>query len=367
MIRKIQSSEYLRRMDNMTAGEKGEYQKRVGEWLDKQSILLIPKIQDSLSVFQNAVQCSILWNDAECKAWCEGAQLLTALAGKADTWLPDMLYAKSAKRSIKQMIKNLSSVFSASKENGGNGRMVGGAAKEKGYGNAAQARPEVEVTKEEPADGTGRATQAVAANPAVSQQGTQLKPVPVRPKHIDQYVHLLPESTQKKAATVQGLLRELDVARENMRLLMNDPKSKSDSRAQWAKMATTLDAKVKAIYRELDAEWEKLVQSGRVTVDDLGNAHVVDAPADGSPTETADTASSQEQKTELTSEQKAQIKSLRSWLRDTRGPKEAGEKHDAYITRWKEKYQEMVELGGKDTVTEAVEKAAELYGIELSN
>jgi hypothetical protein len=252
-----------------------------------------------------------------------------------------------------------------------NNRIVAGAAKEAGYGKAA---------KEEPAAGTGKATQAVApfrnsghGNNDTKGKPSDIKPTPVtlnsvsvvRPKHIDQYAHLLPESTQKKAATVQGLLRDLDVARENMRLLMNDPKAKSDSRAQWARTAATLDAKVKAIYRELDAEWEKLVASGRVTVDDFGNAHVIPAAeATGTVTKDAD-AEAEPGTSNLTTETKQQIKSLRSWLRDTRGPKKPGEKRDAYVARWKEKYKEMVMLGGKEAVTEAVAKAADLYGIQL--
>ena len=69
---------------------------------------------------------------------------------------------------------------------------------------------------------------------------------------------------------------------------------------------------------------------------------------------------------ELSKEDKAKLKSLRSWLRDTRGPKEPGEKRDAYVARWTEKYCEMIALGGPDTVTDAVKKAADLYGIDLN-
>ena len=339
MITKITSSEYLKRFDNMDGAEREVYMRRVGEWLQKQAPLLMPKMQDPSAVFLNAVQCSAGWNDAECQAWTEGARLLTAMTGTADTWLPDMLYTKAAKRAIKQMVKVLKPAWTpvekptgteagtVAEPTGTTQRMVAGAAKE------APFRP-------------------VDSGHQVGEGQTKVKPTPVRPKHIDQYVHLLPESTQKKAATVQGLLRDLDVAREKARLLMDDPKANADSRAQWAKTATALDAKVKAIYRELDAEWEKLVAAGRVTVDDFGNAHVIPAAeATGTMTKS--------------NEVKAQIKSLRSWLRDTRGPKDPGEKKDAYVARWKEKYQEMVKLGGKDTVTEAVQNAAKLYGIVI--
>ena len=176
-------------------------------------------------------------------------------------------------------------------------------------------------------------------------------------------MHLLPQKTQEKAATVKGLLRELDVAREKMRLLMDDPSSSASSRASWATTAANIDKKVKAIYKELDAEWDKLVASGRVTVDDFGNARIAEPALAQQDTQQEDAKA--EDKPEVTAETKAQIKSLRSWLRDTRGPKESGEKHDAYVERWKEKYREMVRLGGYKTVTEAVTKAADLYGIHL--
>ena len=346
MIQKISSNEYLRRVDNMSVAERESYLNRVGEWLDEQAPLLLQKACEGVARFQNAIQCSAGWNDDECRAWEDGARLLTAIAGKTDTWLPDMLYVKAAKRAIGQMVAVLQPV----------GTQAGTAAgTQKGK------------TKEEPAAGTGKVTQSVATFRGIGKGDHDEKDnpqdtvtiVPVRPKHIDQYVHLLPKKTQEKAATVKELLRDLDTARQKMALLMDDPKSGADSRAAWAKTATKLDEKVKGIYRELDAEWEKLVKSGCVIVDDLGNAHIV--PVDnGKLTIDNDGAA-----TELTKEQKAQIKSLRSWLRDTRGPKEAGEKHDAYVARWKEKYQEMVKLVGPDTVTEAVKNAAKLYGIEL--
>ena len=107
MIQKIQSSEYLKRLDNMTAEEKDDYMKRVGEWLEKQAPLLTPKTEEEVARFQNVIQCSAMWNDEECRAWTEGVRLLTAMAPSADTWLPDMLYIKAAKRAINQVMKTL--------------------------------------------------------------------------------------------------------------------------------------------------------------------------------------------------------------------------------------------------------------------
>lgn len=371
MIQKIASGEYMKRLDNMDGAERENYLKRVGEWLKNQAPLLVPKTQDPQAEFQNAVRLSGGWNDAECQAWNDGARLLTALSGHADTWLPDMLYAKAAKRTVRQMVKVLRGINDGTAELRKSQRMTAGVAKE------AVLRPTEEPAgtsaKEEPAVGTAQATQAVAdiaaGKPTVtvghpSAIGHQPSPVPVRPKHIDQYVHLLPQKTQERAATVKGLLRDMDVARENARRLM-EAGEHSDKIAQWAKTATKLDEKVKAIYKELDAEWDKLVQSGRVTVDDFGNAHVVEPAAGETADSEEDEKAGDDQKEELTTAQKAQVRSLRSWLRDTRGPKEPGEKHDAYVVRWKEKFQELVKVAGKDGVTEAVVKAAGLYGINI--
>lgn len=358
MIQKIKSDEYLRRMNNMPSAEKEDYLKRVGEWLKNQAPLLVPKTQGPQAEFQNAVRLSGGWNDAECQAWNDGARLLTALSGHADTWLPDMLYAKAAKRTVRQMVRCLSLIP---------------AGEQTGKSRDATAEQQTKPAKEDPSVGTAQATQAVADIAAGETAGTvghpsaighQPSPVPVRPKHIDQYVHLLPQKTQEKAATVKGLLRDMDVARENARRLM-EAGEHSDKIAQWAKTATKLDEKVKAIYKELDAEWDKLVQSGRVTVDDFGNAHVVEPAAGETADSEEDVKAGDDQKEELTTAQKAQVRSLRSWLRDTRGPKEPGEKHDAYVVRWKEKYQELVKVAGKDGVTEAIVKAAGLYGINI--
>lgn len=261
MIVKISSNDYLKRFDNMAAEEKDGYLERVGEWLDRQAPMLLKRAVDEAAVFQNVIQVAAVWNDTECLAWTDGARLLTALNATADTWLPDMLYVKSAKRAIRQMVLVLSSM--------NNGNDTRGKA------------------KEEPAEGTGKATQAVAPFPKGTADGggtvgdhdreEKVKPFPVRPKHIDQYVHLLPKKTQERAATVRGLLRELDIAREKARCL-SDAGGHPDKVAMWAKAATKIDDKVRAIYNELDAEWARLVSNGTVTVDEFGNAHVVETP-----------------------------------------------------------------------------------------
>ncbi len=362
MIKKLIMSEYLKRYDNMDAGERQTLANRVGEWLRSAAKMLLRRAEEPEAQLQNVMQVSGRWNDEECRAWEEGARLLSSFSNMADTWLPDRLYGKAAYRSIRRMVKCLKTMGEPDGAKPvalqGQNQVVKPAGKptgtvadnnqhkhnDKGGGAAA---PYNQVPKG-----------AAGAKPAQTG-GTPLKPadgktaIIPRPKHIDQYVHILPKKTQKRAAKYGELMRGLEEARENMRRLMTDPQAKNSDREKWAKTATSIDSQIKSIRKELDAEWEKAVKAGRVTVDDLGNAHVL---PDGEPTGTV---------AELTKEQKAKVKQLRNALRDTRGPKEPGEKHDAYVKKWTEKYREMVSIGGKATVTEAVVKAAKLYGINI--
>ena len=170
---------------------------------------------------------------------------------------------------------------------------------------------------------------------------------------------------------VRGLLRELDVARENARKLM-EAKEHSDKIAQWAKTATKLDDKIRSIYRELDAEWEKLVSTGVVSVDAFGNAVVTEpekAQAEeekpkkqGRPpmTEEEKAAKAAEKAEKKRQENQRKAALLRKWLIDTRNAKT-----DAQQEKWLQKYREMVKLGGEESVTDKVREAAAFYGVEL--
>jgi hypothetical protein len=362
MIRKITVSEYQKRYDNMDAAERLTLRERVGQWLVNYAKKLIRRSEEPEAQLQNVMQVSGRWNDEECRAWEEGAQLLSSFSNMADTWLPDRLYGKAAYRSIRRMVKCLKTMGEPDgakpvAKQGVNtvvqpvGKPTGTVAdnnqhkhNDKGGGAAALYN---QVPK-----------CAAGAKPAQTG-GTPLKPadgktaIIPRPPHISQYVHILPKKTQERAAKYGDLMRGLEEARENMRRLMTDPQAKNSDREKWAKTATSIDSQIKSIRKELDAEWEKAVKAGRVTVDDLGHAHVL---PDAGETETV---------VELTKEQKAKVKQLRNALRDTRGPKEPGEKHDAYVKKWVERYREMVAIGGPETVTEAVANAAKLYGIDL--
>lgn len=323
MIRKIQGNEYLKRYDNMTAQERKEYEDRVGKWLSDNSHVLTEKCDVFEASVQNVLQMSTVWNDQECAAFEEGVLLLSALIHSADTWLPDMLYAKSVKRVIRRMFEALWSV---------------------GEGTRQNRETQDNETKE---DST------------ISHQPSAI--VPVRPKHIDQYVHLLPQKTQEKAATVKGLLRDLDVARENARRLM-DANEQGDKIAQWATAAQKIDKKVKAIYKELDAEWKKLTESGRVVVDDLGNARVMDDVRG----KMEDDSAISHQPSDITSEQKARRRELRKWLIDTR--RGNGSTRDTHIEKWKSNFKEYLTLEGDAAYQdEKIIEAAKHYEIELDN
>ena len=102
MVRKINSNEYLKRYDNMSAVERSAYGDRVGEWLRSGALLLGRRVEESGARFQNVTQASIGWNDSECKAFEDGARLLSALVGvRKDTWLPDLLYGKAVRRTVR--------------------------------------------------------------------------------------------------------------------------------------------------------------------------------------------------------------------------------------------------------------------------
>lgn len=350
MVRKIQVNEYLKRYDNMSAAERQAFASRVGVWLQSAGRALTNRAEDFDARLHSVLSVSVGWNDAECEAFEEGARLLSALSGSADTWLPDLLYKKAVRRSIRQMVKVLSSVV----------------------GTASEQR---KVKSEESAATDRQPTEKVASQSekrnAKSEEPAEVKSasvpattgVPIRPKHIDQYAHLLPKKTQEHAAEVRDLLRQLDDAREKARLLMESPQASPDSRAQWAKRAVQLDNKVRDIYRELDAEWEKLVNDGRITIDIFGNAHVAEIENGELK---IDNSQDKVMKPELTSEQKARRRELRKWLIDTRRGAE-GKAREKRIEQWKENWKEYLTLEPLEAALkdEKIVAAAKHFGIEI--
>ncbi|MBR5395811.1 MAG: hypothetical protein IK144_12145 [Bacteroidaceae bacterium] len=356
MIQKISSNEYLKRFDKMTAAEKRSMIDRVGQWLRGAGRTLKVREVDPMARLQNVMQVSLGWNDVECQAWMEGVKLLTAFVTIKDTWLPDMIYNMAAKRGIKKIHNVLSEVM-ADKD------LVSGPVP-KNTENKAAFKP----VKEEHAEGTKSVTHAVADRAAVkdpksaeehivSMQYSKL--AVVRPKHIDQYAHLLPKKTQEKAATIRGLLRDLDTARENMRKLMEAGDNSADKTAQWARTAAKIDEKVKKIYMEIDAEWEKLVNTGKVKVDAVGNVSVTDSAVSQSQ-------HTEPEKPELTSEQKHRRRDLRKWLIDTRRGAE-GKAREKRIEQWKVNIREYLTLEPAEAALKdkKIVAAAKHYGVKI--
>ena len=184
--------------------------------------------------------------------------------------------------------------------------------------------------------------------------------VPARPKHFDQYAHLLPQKTQERIAKYGPLMRELEETREKERLLMDDATASAADRERVAKHIAAIDKELGAIRREADQEWDKLVQSGRVVVDDLGNARVME---EGRGEKEDDSAISH-QPSDLTPEQKARRRDLRKWLVDTR--RGNGATREEYVKKWKENFREYLTLeGGKAFEDAKILEAARHYGIKL--
>lgn len=395
MIRKIQNHEYLKRYDNMSAAECAQYAKRVGEWLETGEQALNAKTADFDASVQNILQVSAGWNDQECQVFEEGVRLLSALMFITPTWLPDMLYVKSAKRCVRLMLETLRGVeeyattgsFDGKTSEPGNGvRMQAGEAKEKLFTadaeEAASGSPDAQPATQDVAPFQGPADGHIAGGDNKGEgkkedvrgkmdDGT-LNPepltvsqdmVPARPNHIDQYVHLLPQKTQERAAKYGPLMRELDETREKERLLMDDPAASAKDREALAKRITAIDKEIRSIKDELDDEWEKLAKSGRVVVDDLGNARIL-PPKQGDEQQPA--AETPQAPVELTSEQKAKRRDLRKWLVDTR--RGNGDTRDEHVKKWKDNFKEYLTLEGDAAYAdEKVKAAAEHYGIDMAS
>ena len=352
MIRKIKMTEYLKGYGDMTAGERKDYLKRVGEWLAGGGKRLLEMTDRPMAKAQNIMMLSIRWGREDCEAFYEGTLLLSALTGMTDTWLPTQLFAKSAYRAVRQMADCLDSLDIMS---------TGSKPKEEPAVNTRKGTQAVDTGSRKAQTTTIMAGGAVSVS-QVPQTTVTVKqgeaPVPVRPKHIDQYVHLLPQRAQEHAALVREILRDLDVAREKARLLM-DAGEHSDKIELWARKATRLDSAVKSIYRELDYEWDKLVKQGRIVVDDLGNAHVVES--EESRVKSEESAAAQE----LTSEQKHRRRELRKFLTDTR--RGNGKTREEHVGKWREAWKEYLTLEPREAAMkdEKILEAMKHYGIEV--
>ena len=375
MIQKLRNEDYLKRVGRMTPSELSEYRSMVAEWLEHKAPLLENKKATEEAGFQNILQCCTSWNDSECSAFFEGSRLLTALISFCETWLPDMLYTKSAKRVIGKMtsaLEELQAKASAAAHD---------AASTEGKADGQESR----IAKE--------------SSPAERHDGIPDK-TPARPNHIDQYVHLLPKKTQERAAKYGQLMREFDEMREKERILMESDNASAKDREAVAKRIVAIDKEVGSINKELDVEWEKVAKSGRVVVDDLGMARVVESEelrvkseesfgseqgkVNSEQSATAQSSDAEPQPSalihhpssiihqpsditpELSSEQKARRRELRKFLTDTR--RGNGKTREEHVVKWQEAWKEYLTLEPEDTALkdEKIVMAAVHYGIVLT-
>lgn len=377
MIRKIHSSEILKRYDQMSEAERGDYLKRVGEWLDGDGKRLLLMTERPMARAQSILQLSTRWSKEDCNAFQQGVILLSAHIDRTETWLPAQLYHKAAIRAVRKITEVITPAAQTAPttptiQNTRNTRTTP----------ITQNTPTPRDTDIPTSRNGEQPTPATVSDASASKPTAPPALIPARPRHIDQYVHLLPEKTQERASHYRDLRRDIDTAREKLRLLMNDPHASAASREQWAKLITRLDNQVGSINRELDSEWEKLAKQGKVIVDDLGMAHVVDVPDPDpvpdpvhvpesdkvpvpDPVPEPDNAHDGTMPTSATATPAStafkEAATLRRWLIDTRKAK--NEEHDR---KWREKYDEMVRLGGKGSVTDKVRSAARHYGIEIT-
>ena len=399
MIRKILVRDYLKGYGDMTAEERKAFVGRVGEWLVRDGMRLLTLTDRPMARSQSLMTITTRWTAEDAKAVTDGIMLMSALVGVADTWLPTQIYIKSAYRAVRQVVAVLTD-FAKGKVNGlnllvnpatgapmpktddtttsGRGaaapynhepkRAAGaGAGKPQALPAAAVAKRNTKNTEITEKVGSGAA--GVIQPSAISHQPSSAV-VPARPKHIDQYVHLLPKETQERAAGYGELMRQLGEARDNMQLLMDDDHASAKSREQWAKQATRIDKKIRAIRDELDWEWEKVAESGRVMIDDLGMAHLVPTPqCDAALNEdgtSADGEGGEREPAELTSEQKKRRRELRKWLIDLRRGKE-GKDREKRIEQWRVNWQEYLTLEPKEKalMDEKILEAAKHFGIDI--
>lgn len=386
MIRQIQANEYMKRVASMTEAERLDLAKRVGEWLGSSAKLLMPHTNDPLARMQNVMQMGAAWDDRTQDAFNEGVRLLTPFMAVADTWLPTMIYTKAARRCILNMIDVLRTHAPKLKVTPKSvpDRVPSQNPIQKPQAPEPTANSQNPSTTQKRKPGRPRKLtkeeEQAALTPNLFETNTNKlisdaisSPVVPRPKHIDQYVYLLPERTQIRAAQYGPLMRELEQARNNMKLLVNDPHAKPSDRERWAKTAVKIDNQAAAILRELDAGWANLVDTGRVIVDDMGMAHIIDpktgqiadpkpvvtVPSDDAQDKPKEQPKPKEKQKPLTPEEKTKrISYLQKWLRDSR-PTATEERKK----QWEENAHELLHLGG--TLSDAMVKAGEHYGAKI--
>ena len=397
MIKKLLQREYLKGYGDMTAEERKAFDGRVGEWLVKDGTRLLAMTDRPMAKSQNLTTLTTRWTAEDCRALSEGILLMSALVQVADTWLPSNIYMRSAYRAVRQVVSVLSEVKSeelrvknllppsktTARNTSGRGKATG---RRPEAGNAAapynhepkraagagagnpQALPSTAAANRnmKNTEVTGKVGSGVAENPDPSNSvaSVNINPgaglTPVRPKHIDQYVHLLPKATQERAAKYGELMKELDLAREAERKVMVDPHASAEVREMWAKKIQGIDTKVGNIKKELNREWDKVAATGRVVIDDLGMAHIL---PDG--TVSGDKVQGSSEPAELTAEQRQRRRALRKLLTDVR--RGNGKTRDEHLQKWHTMWAEYITLEPIDVALkdEKILAAIKHYGLNI--
>lgn len=367
MIKKILVRDYLKGYDDMTAEERKAFVGRVGEWLTQDGTRLLTMTDRPMARSQSLMTITTRWTAEDAKAVTDGIMLMSAMVAVTDTWLPTQIYMKSAYRAIRQVVSVLSEVKSEELRvknllPQALPTSVGSAASPGSKRQGGDVIATQQTKKEHqpiPAVTPTRSLSVISHQPSSGM-------VPARPKHIDQYVHLLPKATQERAGEYGELMRQLGEARDNMQLLMDDAHASAKSREQWAKQATKIDKKIRAIRDELDQEWEKVAESGRVVIDDLGMAHLVPTSQCDAAQNAGENSAISHQPSDLSSEQKKRRRDLRKWLIDLRRGKE-GKDREKRIEQWHVNWKEYLTLEPREKALgdEKILEAAKHFGIDI--
>ena len=415
MIKKILVRDYLKGYGDMTTDEREAFVGRVGEWLAQDGARLLAMTDRPMARSQSLMTITTRWTSEDTKAVTDGIILMSALVGVADTWLPTQIYMKSAYRAIRQVVSVLSEVsgFKFQVSSSSTSEAAKPSVKffdersgkaERQVSSGVTVAPELPATtttktannknnkKAKNTETTEKVGSGVAGvngtertvadgqpqNPDPSRNVASVNTntdggiqpssgmVPARPKHIDQYVHLLPKATQERAAEYGELMRQLGEARDNMQLLMDDGHASAKSREQWAKQATRIDKKIRALREELDREWEKVVADNRIALDAFGNAYVVEMRNEKGEMRNDDAAADTSLTSELSSEQRKRRRDLRKWLIDLRRGKE-GKDRERRIEQWRVNWKEYLTLEPREKALqdEKILEAAKHFGIDI--
>lgn len=81
------------------------------------------------------------------------------------------------------------------------------------------------------------------------------QPLDTRPRHLHEYIHLLPEDLQQEAMTIRSLYDALSDEAYKVESLVNDPRSTQKDRAFHAAKLCNIDDKIRNLWARIDAAY----------------------------------------------------------------------------------------------------------------